>query len=265
MESIYRQFYDEPRFRPSPLAAQRLTGGVLGRKTGRGFYNYVDGVAEKALIASPPSTLPSRVWLSQTHPDWAAEVKAIVSSAGIALDQASSPADDSLCIVMPLGTDATTLCVAHGLDAARTVAVDGIFGLTIATGKPARRTLMTTPLTTCAMRDAAHALFARDGSSVSVIHDSAGLVAQRIVATIVNIGCDIAQQRIAAPADIDRAVQLGLGYPQGPLAMGDVVGARNILAILEAMLAFYGDPRYRPSPWLKRRALLGVSLLTEEH
>ena len=34
---------------------------------------------------------------------------------------------------------------------------------------------------------------------------------------------------------------------------------------LEHLFAFYGDPRYRPSPWLKRRALLGVSLLTEAH
>jgi hypothetical protein len=94
--------------------------------------------------------------------------------------------------------------------------------------------------------------------------DSVGLVAQRVVATIVNIGCDIAQQGVASPADIDRAVNLGLGYPKGPLAFGDALGARNILAILEAMQDFYGDPRYRPSPWLKRRALLGVSLLTEE-
>jgi hypothetical protein len=38
---------------------------------------------------------------------------------------------------------------------------------------------------------------------------------------IVNIGCDIAQQRIATPDDIDGAVTLGLGYPQGPLAFGD--------------------------------------------
>ena len=38
MESIYRQFYDEPRFRPSALAAQRVAGGLLGRKTGEGFY-----------------------------------------------------------------------------------------------------------------------------------------------------------------------------------------------------------------------------------
>jgi 3-hydroxybutyryl-CoA dehydrogenase len=36
------------------------------------------------------------------------------------------------------------------------------------------------------------------------------------------------------------------------------------LTILERMHAFYGDPRYRPSPWLKRRAKLRVSLLTPE-
>jgi 3-hydroxybutyryl-CoA dehydrogenase len=38
MESIYNQYYQEPRYRPSALAAQRLAGGLLGRKTGRGFY-----------------------------------------------------------------------------------------------------------------------------------------------------------------------------------------------------------------------------------
>ena len=46
--------------------------------------------------------------------------------------------------------------------------------------------------------------------------------------------------------------------------MGDALGAKRILAVLEAMHDFYQEPRYRPSPWLKRRAALGVSLLTLE-
>ncbi|MGE3162256.1 MAG: 3-hydroxyacyl-CoA dehydrogenase family protein, partial [Burkholderiales bacterium] len=127
-----------------------------------------------------------------------------------------------------------------------------------------RRTLMATPVTAKEARDAAHALLASDGVPVSVIRDSAGFVAQRVVAHIVNVGCDIAQQGIATPEDLDRAVMLGLGYPKGPLAMGDAVGAPRILAVLEAMHAFYNEPRYRPSPWLKRRAKLGASLLTPE-
>ena len=97
-----------------------------------------------------------------------------------------------------------------------------------------------------------------------MIRDSAGFVAQRVVAHIVNVGCDIVQQRIASPEDLDSAVMLGLGYPRGPLGMGDAIGAAKILTILEAMHAFYGEPRYRPSPWLIRRAKLGISLLSPD-
>ena len=151
-----------------------------------------------------------------------------------------------------------TAALAEGLDPGRTLALDPL-------ALDGRRTLMRTPLTQREMRDAARALLAADGTPVTVINDSPGFVVQRVLATIVNIGCDIAQQRIATPTDIDRAVTLGLGYPKGPLALGDALGARTVLAILDAMHDFYRDPRYRPSPWLVRRARLGVSLLTPEN
>jgi 3-hydroxybutyryl-CoA dehydrogenase len=114
------------------------------------------------------------------------------------------------------------------------------------------------------MRDAAHALLGRDGKPVSVIRDSAGFVTQRVVANIVNIAADICQQRICTPKDLETAVTLGLGYPLGPLAMGDRWGPTNILEVLFNMQTVYGDPRYRPSPWLRRRGAIGLSLLHEE-
>jgi 3-hydroxybutyryl-CoA dehydrogenase len=46
--------------------------------------------------------------------------------------------------------------------------------------------------------------------------------------------------------------------------MGDAVGAKRILTVLQTMHELYQEPRYRPSPWLRRRAQLGVSLLTAE-
>jgi 3-hydroxybutyryl-CoA dehydrogenase len=160
--------------------------------------------------------------------------------------------------VAPLGADATTTALELGLDPQRTVAVDPLFGF------KKRRTLMKSPMTRKEVVEAAHGLLASDGVPVSVINDSPGFVAQRVVAHIVNVGCDIAQMRIAAPQDLDRAVTLGLGYPRGPLAMGDYLGPKRILAVLEAMHAIYQEPRYRPSPWLRRRAALGLSLLTPE-
>ena len=114
------------------------------------------------------------------------------------------------------------------------------------------------------MRDAAHALFARDGKAVSVIRDSAGFVTQRVVATIINIATDMCQQSVCSPQDLELAVTLGLGYPRGPLAMGNHYGPTNVLEVLFNMQTVYGDPRYRPSPWLRRRGALGLSLLQGE-
>ena len=258
MESIYHQYYQEPRYRPSALAAQRLAGGALGRKSGRGFYAYPDGKQQAMPVPPAPSARPDRVWVSGARPPFADAVRERVRSLGGRLDESQSPQDGALCIVTPLGEDASACAAREKLDPSRTVAIDVLPGL------DKRRTLMTTPLTSPAMREAAHGLFSSDGVPVSVIRDSAGCVVQRVLAHIVNIGCDIAQQGIATPEDIDRAVTLGLGYPHGPLALGDMLGAATVLAILQNLQACYGDPRYRPSPWLRRRALLGASLLTPE-
>jgi 3-hydroxybutyryl-CoA dehydrogenase len=256
MESIYHQFYEEPRFTPSPITGTRLAGGLIGRKTGEGFYRYDDGKQQVPEEAPAPTELPKRVWVSKHYPEAREAVLQLVAKAGVALDEGDTPAADSLIIVTPFGHDATTAAVDEALDASRVVAVDALFPLVAAQ----RRTLMTTPATTRAARDTAHALFAADGIPVTVIRDSTGFVAQRVVATIVNIGCEIAQKQIATPEDIDLAVTLGLGYPRGPLALGDALGAKTLLTILRNMFSVLGDPRYRPSPWLARRAQLGLSL-----
>lgn len=258
MESIYHQYYEEPRYRPSVITAQRLTAGLLGRKTGQGFYSYSDGRQQTPAEPAPPPARPNAVWVSPSVPAACAQVQQLVVDLRCTLDTGAVPRTDALLVVTPLGEDASCIAARDGLDASRVVALDTLTPLS------RRRTLMTTPATTPEMRAAAHGLFASDNVPVSVIRDSAGLIAQRVIATIVNIGCDIAQQQIATPADIDLAVTLGLGYPQGPLAMGDAYGAPRLLAILDALLALSGDPRYRPSPWLRRRAQLGLSLLTEE-
>ena len=250
MKSMHQQYYGEAKYQPAYIAEPRVAAGLLGRKTGRGWYRYdKDNNPEKVPEQPVPAAKAALVWA-------APELKDLLSRLGAKIE--AQPGPGTVCFVAPLGKDATTAALEAGLDPARTVAVDPLFGFA------KRRTLMATPATRTDVREAAHGLLAADGVPVSAIRDSAGFVAQRVVAHIVNVGCDIAQQGIAAPADLDRAVTLGLGYPQGPLAMGDALGAARILAVLEAMHDFSKEPRYRPSPWLARRAKLGLSLLTPE-
>ncbi len=257
MESIYHQFYEEPRFRPSVIAAQRVAAGLLGRKTKEGFYRY-DGAAQEP--ESPAPALPDglRVWVAPGPMQ--EPLRGLVVGLGATTDDAQAPGPDALILLAPMGVDATS--AAAGLDAARVVAIDTLFPFGLRACK--RRVLMPTPATSPAMREAARGLFAADGARVSVLRDSAGFIAQRVVAMIVSIATEIAQQRIAAPSEIDAAVRLGLGYPVGPLTMGDMLGPARVVQVLEGIHRTTDDPRYRVGPWLRRRAQLGLSLLQED-
>ena len=260
MESIYNQFYQEPRYRPSPLTRQMLVGGRLGRKTGHGFYRYENGQLINGPQPQPVPTVQQQppVWIATENSEDYERLSALVINLGAHLEHAAQPSPEALCLLAPYGRDATSACVRFDTDPARTLCID------LLTDLSRHRTLMQNPLTSPAMRDAAHALLAADGVGVTVIGDSVGFVAQRTLAMVVNLACDIAQQRIASVEDIDQAVQLGLGYPKGPLAWGDALGPRRILTILQRMSELTHDARYRPSPWLRRRAMLGVSLRHEE-
>lgn len=258
MESIYHQYYEEPRFRPSPLTRQRLTAGLLGRKSGEGFYRYIDGQAQVPDEPAAPKVAPTPVWISDEDHHARHALAAVVEAAGWRLETGETPSAQALCLLTPYGEDTTDSALRQRLDPRRCVAIDMLAGL------DARRCLMVSPATAAERRDAAHALFALDGTPVSVINDSNGFVLQRVVACIVNVGADIAQQGVANPATLDRAVELGLGYPRGPLAMGDHYGSQRILTILDNLFTATRDPRYRPSPWLRRRAALGLPLNTTE-
>jgi 3-hydroxybutyryl-CoA dehydrogenase len=259
MESIHSQYYGDDRYRPSNLAAQRLAAGLLGRKTQEGFYRYEAGKAvNNAIPAAPTGTLPSTVWLAPMAPvtrDWL--VRCALAANIVVEHSGSAPSATALVVCSPLGQDVSTQVALHRLPADRTVGVDGFIDLTLVK----RITVMSNPATSSAALGSACALLATSGKAVSAIKDSAGFVTQRVLAMVVAIGCEIAQQGIASPQDIDNGVRLGLGYAQGPLAWGNLLGTERVAQTLAALQQATGDARYRPALWLQRRALLGMDLL----
>ena len=257
MVSIFGQFFGEPMYQPSAQMAVRVAGGLLGRKSGRGFYKY-DGPAAPSppTILAPSRPIPGSAWVADEDggralADW-------LKAAGVKVQLGGHPAASGPCFVTPLGEDASNASVRLKLDPTRTVAVD-MFGRF-----EGRRTVMKTPVTNEETLGAAAAALSAGNVLVTVINDSPGFVVQRMLAMIVNIGTRIAELRIAKPADIDIAVELGLNYPKGPLALGDTLGGARVLAVLDGMHAITLDPKYRATTWLRRRARLGLSLATPD-
>jgi len=102
------------------------------------------------------------------------------------------------------------------------------------------------------------------GLSVAVIKDSPGFVAPRILAMIVNLACELAQIGIGTPEDIDTAMRLAQNYPRGPFEWGEWLGVLRVHDMLRQMQEITGSDRYRPSLWLRRRALLALPLRTRQ-
>ncbi len=109
MESIYRQYYEEPRYRPSPLTGQRVAAGLLGRKSGSGFYRYEEGRKKEIPEPPPPAARPRRVWISPI--DLGEQLSKCVEGLEVEIDSGRQPWRDSLCLVAPIGDDATSIAI----------------------------------------------------------------------------------------------------------------------------------------------------------
>lgn len=252
---IHEGYFYDRRLATSPLHQLLRESGQLGRKTRQGFFSYDE--AGKGVVPSADATSAAdpaaKVVLADGEDEALGE---LLRSFGL---QVSGFDDgDSAIVCAPLGEDVSTYAATRRLDHRR------LFGLDIAGKLDKRLTLMRAP---GARRDLLDGLVARlhdAGRAVTAITDSPGFIGQRIAAMVANLGCEMAQIRVATPTDIDKAMTLGLNYPFGPLALADAMGLETVHTVLAQLQAITGDDRYRPSLWLRRRAQLGLSALTDD-
>lgn len=105
--------------------------------------------------------------------------------------------------------------------------------------------------------DAVGAFYASVGQRMELVQDRVGLVSARIICQLINEAAFALQEDVARPEDVDTAMQLGVNYPHGPFAWAEILGLRNVVAILQALHADYAEERYRVSPLLRQMALGG--------
>jgi len=246
---IYDGYMQDPRIKTSPNHAAMFDAGLYGRKAGKGWYEYEGGKPldrPSADYQAKGEPAPS-VRLAEPNPS----LEAFCADIGLSIGDAGP------FVAAPIGEDATHVAVRTG------IAHQALVCLDLSGDTTKRITAMTAPAADESALDMVAAAIARSGRSVTAIKDSPGFVGQRMCAMTANLGCYMAEIGLASPSDIDLAMQLGLNYPLGPLALAEDLGAGQALEILEQTHAITGEDRYRPTLWLKRRARLGLPVHTE--
>ena len=257
---VWEAYYHDPRYAPSILQHERVAAGFLGRKSGRGYFDYGANAAPLRAATVDPQPSPSNIVV---HGDLGVAAP-LVERIGAKIRIDNAPADAAF----PDG--------AIGIGDARLVLSDGrtatsraasihvrdlvLFDLALDFGTCKRLAIAAADgCSEAAVMSAASALQSA-GIAVSRLDDVAGLVVLRTVATLANEAADAVVHGIASARDVDIAMQKGVNYPRGPLEWADRVGVARIRDVLHHLVQHYGEDRYRLSPLIARRHAMGENL-----
>ncbi|MGK5641684.1 3-hydroxyacyl-CoA dehydrogenase [Streptomyces sp. URMC 126] len=255
--SVYEAFFHHPKFTPS-LAQRRLVeAGLLGRKSGRGWYDHAEGAARPEPDTAAPEKAPGALVLHGVLPPAAAVLPELAEAAGIVLTREEADGDGYF--ALPGGAK---LALTDGRSATGDAGEPAVrFDLALDYRSCERVALAASPGTSPADLRAAVGLFQALGKKVSVVADAPGLIVARTVALLVDLAEDAAGRGVAGREDIDIAMRLGVNYPRGPLEWGRELGAAWVRRFLANMESEYPGGRYAPSQSLRRRAAVKESLL----
>ena len=268
--------FGEPRWRPSPIQARMVAAGRLGRKAGRGYYDYAregpyrpedpepapagaagtDGSAAHG-DGAPASGIPIAILGDGPLADGLRER---ARAAGYELRE-GGPAELVVDARLqpdqapPGGAPLLLLCAGSSL-AAR--AEPGAIGFHLLPPLGESRLVELTRLPTAQpfAAEAAESFFARLGFAAEWVEDAPGLVLGRIVCQLVNEACFAVGEGVGSEDDVDAGLTLGLNHPRGPFAWCDAIGIEHVCATIDALWRERREERYRLAPLLQRRAML---------
>ena len=101
--------------------------------------------------------------------------------------------------------------------------------------------------------------FARSlGKEAVAAKDNSGFIVNLLLVPYLLDAIRAVEHGVGSVPDIDKAMQLGCGYPMGPLTLLDFVGLDTTYRIAEIMFTEYRERRYAPPPLLKRMVTAGL-------
>jgi 3-hydroxybutyryl-CoA dehydrogenase len=248
-QSVYQANFFDKRYVPSLLQRELVDGGLLGRKSGRGMYDYAEGAVKLQLAAVQTAEVPARSGV-QLHGGgarmdaWAQQLTA----AGVAF------AHDRGTDWMGLSTPTLQLRQTDGRTASSLGANLAVFDLAFA--PEGSRVLAWAPSVraSAACAAEARAWLSALGYQPQQVADQSALVVARTVAMLINEAADAVQQGVCTVDGANQAMKLGVNYPAGPFDWLAAWSAQGVIDVLNALDDQYRGERYRVSPWLRQLA-----------
>jgi 3-hydroxybutyryl-CoA dehydrogenase len=262
--SFHELSFGEPRWRPSPLSARMVAAGRLGRKTGRGWYDYPRESGEEDAAPPAPGGGDGRLVVVAGEVAVAHELRGLAARAGFDARGQDEAEGDVPWLLIDAGADpegpplqggpVALLCAdgsLHALDGG-----GGAVGFHLLPPLDAAPLVELTrgPGTAALAVERLEELFAALGLRTVWVADAPGLVLGRIVAQLVNEACFAVGEGVGSREDVDVGMVLGLNHPRGPFAWCEAIGAEHVLAVLDALRIELGEERYRAAPLLRRLA-----------
>jgi 3-hydroxybutyryl-CoA dehydrogenase len=271
-ESMYRRT-EERRFAPVELQRNMVAQGLLGRKSGSGFYSYRDGKAERWEPDSPaPADEPNAqetvviLGFGARADELAQRVEAVYANvtrvenddflerlspeSTIVIDAGDGASDRGEIVAeldAILGSESVFFVDAYATDlrgCARRLRHPGrVVGYGMLGSFEGQRTveIVDTDDVCDDALELAQELFASLGKSVVLVEDVPGLLLGRTVGSIVNEAMTAVAEEVASPEDIDTAMRLGANYPIGPIAWGREIGGARLARILKRLALSEGE------------------------
>ncbi len=265
--SFYAQSFGEPRWRPSMITVKTVAAGRLGRKSGRGYYDYTSGSHRPAdpeplpvgqgdglVVVAGDSPLAGELREACVRTGWRVAAPGETDTVPfLILDLLGSEEPAA-----PLEGGPQAICCAAGSLAALDPAGSAVgFHALPPFAETALVELTRTPDTTPTAAAATERLFATLGKRTTWVGDAPGLVLGRIVCQVVNEAAFALGEGVGSAEDIDAGMLYGMGHPRGPLHWADQIGLDQVLLVLDGLYDEYHEERYRAAPVLRRLAWAG--------
>ncbi|NML14421.1 3-hydroxyacyl-CoA dehydrogenase [Azohydromonas caseinilytica] len=249
-QSVYEANFFDKRFVPSLVQRELVEGGLLGRKSGRGFYDYADGAPKPALPAVNGDGPPEATILSVHGND---AVARRIRDALTARGRGFEPMPDS--DWTGLEVDGAELRLTDGRPASQVGAGEAadvaVFDLPLSQAPGAALAWAPAVQASAAWCAAAPLWLQELGFNPQRLADAPGLVVARTIAMLINEAADAVHQGVCDEAGADAAMKLGVNYPQGPFEWLRGWDTAGVINLLDALDAHYRGERYRVSPGLR--------------